>query len=100
MQIDAFPGDIVIFARVINLLRGMVCDVNHTILLHYIKEILSFIVIHCCFTYRLFRTFIHYERSDRLSGHHETICRICSVGVSPLVVFAAQVYLLLVVYLV
>ena len=99
MQVDAFPGDIVIFARVINLLRGMVC-VNHTILLHYSKGICSFIVIQCCFTYQLFRTFIHYERSDRLSGHHETICRICSVGVSPLVVFAAQVYLLLVVYLV
>lgn len=25
MQIDAFPGDIVIFARVVNLLRGIMC---------------------------------------------------------------------------
>lgn len=37
----------------------------------------------CLFTLLYyFRTFIHYECSDRLSGHHETICRICSVGVS------------------
>lgn len=34
MQIDAFPGDIVIFARVINLLRGIMCESYYFTLLH------------------------------------------------------------------
>ena len=83
MQIDAFPGDIVIFARVINLLRGIIYESYYFTSL--CQRICSIIVLYFFFTYlfcRLFRTFIYYECSDCLSGHHETICRICSVRVS------------------
>lgn len=37
MQVDAFPGDIVIFARVINLLRGMMSESYYINLTTYMK---------------------------------------------------------------
>lgn len=44
MQIDAFPGDIVIFARVINLLRGIIYESYYFTSLY--QRICSIIVLY------------------------------------------------------